>query len=168
MVHPLIKSACSSLSLFAFHLHLPPYCPPGLVAVLVLRFVRMDVYFYAMNIRILAATLAQCYRVTVMVSFCCVCGPAPLFNHAPVPSPIMPLSPVQSCPCPQSNHAPVPSPIMPLSPVQSCPCPQSNHAPVPSPIMPLSPVQSCPCPSISFLVCTSETVLFQAYLEQGI
>lgn len=33
------------------------------------RFVRMDMNFYVMNIKILTASLAQCYRVTVTVSF---------------------------------------------------------------------------------------------------
>ena len=38
------------------------------VVFLVLRFVKMDMYFYAMNIKILTASLAQCYAVTVTVS----------------------------------------------------------------------------------------------------
>ncbi|KAL5467001.1 hypothetical protein EMCRGX_G031166 [Ephydatia muelleri] len=33
------------------------------------RFVKMDMYFYAMNIKILTASLAQCYAVTVTLSF---------------------------------------------------------------------------------------------------
>eukprot|EP00731_Ephydatia_muelleri_P026752 Em0018g852a len=33
------------------------------------RFVKMDMYFYAINIKILTASLAQCYAVTVTLSF---------------------------------------------------------------------------------------------------